>query len=159
MLWFAWYTHWTLLWRITGRIMNLIHVFTFGSISNSTSSQRKQSQIIQQILQAGHRRVSIGFSYHSTFCSPTPKLQKTGNKFILLTSRIDSRKVRYHSIFVINLQVIKMSHQIFKTPFRDNWWTALFYICNLKAFKRRYFNDIQTKINNCYFIQYSYKDP
>ena len=114
---------------------------------NRTSSQRKQSQIIQQSLQAGHFRVSISFSYHSNFCSPTPKLQNTGNKFILLTSRIDSRKARYHSISVINLQVIKMSHQIFKTPFRDNWWTALFYIHNLKAFKRHYFNDKQNKIN------------
>lgn len=159
MLWFAWYTHWTLLWRITGRIMNLIHVFTFGSISNRTSSQRKQSQIIQQILQAGHRRVSISFSYHSTFCSPTPKHQKTGNKSILLTSRIDSRKARYHSIFVINLQVIKMSHQIFKTPSGTTDELLFSIYVTWKHLKDIILMIYKIKLIDCYFIQYSYKDP
>lgn len=101
-----------MLGRIIEWIINLVNVFSFGSISK-TGHQVNTLKLFYR--PAMPESVSV-LDDPPTFSLPPHKLlwhHKMLSKFILLTSRTDSRKARNLITFVMKLQIIKMPHQIF----------------------------------------------
>jgi hypothetical protein len=64
---FAGHSHWTFLGGVIEKIINLINIFSFIPSENKTPFQSKHSQIILQILKAGHSRFCISQKWAPNF--------------------------------------------------------------------------------------------